>query len=100
VDLPDAAERTEIWRIHLLKRNRNPEEFDLHTLAMASDGLSGAEIEQAVIDALYDAFDQNRPLQMDDLLGVLQETIPLSTMMQEEIDGLRAWARQRARQAS
>jgi SpoVK/Ycf46/Vps4 family AAA+-type ATPase len=100
VDLPDAAERTEIWRIHLLKRNRNPEEFDLHTLAMASDGLSGAEIEQAVIDALYDAFDQNRPLQMNDLLGVLQETIPLSTMMQEEIDGLRAWAKQRARQAS
>jgi SpoVK/Ycf46/Vps4 family AAA+-type ATPase len=100
VDLPDAAERTEIWRIHLLKRNRNPEEFDLHTLAMASDGLSGAEIEQAVIDALYDAFDQNRPLQMNDLLGVLQETIPLSTMMQEEINALRTWAHQRARQAS
>jgi SpoVK/Ycf46/Vps4 family AAA+-type ATPase len=100
VDLPDAAERAEIWRIHLLKRNRNPGDFDLSTLAMASDGLSGAEIEQALIDALYDAFDQNRPLQMGDLLGVLQETIPLSTMMQEEIDGLRAWAQQRARQAS
>ena len=100
VDLPDASERTDIWRIHLLKRNRNPDDFDLNSLAMASDGLSGAEIEQAIIAALYDAFDQNRPLTMDDLLTVLQETIPLSTMMEEEIAGLRAWAKQRARGAS
>jgi len=100
VDLPDASERTDIWRIHLLKRNRNPDDFDLNSLAMASDGLSGAEIEQAIIAALYDAFDQNRPLTMDDLLTVLQETIPLSTMMEEDIAGLRAWAKQRARGAS
>lgn len=100
VDLPDAGERLDIWRIHLLKRNRNPEDFDLQSLAMASDGLSGAEIEQAIVAALYDAFDQNRPLTMDDLLTVLNETIPLSTMMEEEIAGLRAWAKQRARQAS
>jgi len=100
VDLPNAAERTDIWRIHLLKRNRNPDDFDLFSLAMASDGLSGAEIEQALIAALYDAFDENRPLSMDDLLTVLNETIPLSTMMEEEIAGLRAWARQRARGAS
>ncbi len=100
VDLPDASERTDIWRIHLLKRNRNPDDFALNSLAMASDGLSGAEIEQAIIAALYDAFDQNRPLTMDDLLTVLQETIPLSTMMEEEIAGLRAWAKQRARGAS
>ena len=100
VDLPDAQERAEIWRIHLLKRHRDPEDFDLHTLAMASDGLSGAEIEQAVIAGLYEAFDQGRPLQMDDLLNVLQETIPLSTMMQEQIQALREWAHQRARPAS
>jgi SpoVK/Ycf46/Vps4 family AAA+-type ATPase len=100
VDLPDVNERTDIWRIHLLKRNRNPDDFDLNTLAMASDGLSGAEIEQAVIASLYEAFDQRRPLTMDDLLNVLQETIPLSTMLREEINGLRDWARQRARPAS
>ncbi len=100
VDLPDTAERREIWKIHLLKRNRNPDDFDLHTLAMASDGLSGAEIEQAVIAGLYEAFDQNRPLEMSDLLDVLQDTVPLSQMMQEEIDALRSWARQRARRAS
>lgn len=100
VDLPTAAERSEIWNIHLVKRNRDPSQFDLHTLAMASDGLSGAEIEQAVIAGLYEAFDKNRPLEMADLLDVLQETVPLSQMMQEEIDALRGWARQRARTAS
>lgn len=100
VDLPDAAERAEVWKIHLAKRNRDPAQFDLNTLAMASDGLSGAEIEEAVIAGLYEAFDQGRPLNMGDLLEVLQETVPLSQMMAEEIDGLRAWARQRARRAS
>ncbi len=100
VDLPTANERSDIWRIHLLKRNRDPKQFDLTTLAMASEGLSGAEIEQAVIAGLYEAFDKNRPLEMSDLLDVLQETVPLSQMMQEEIDRLRAWARQRARLAS
>ncbi|MEX1018174.1 MAG: AAA family ATPase [Litorilinea sp.] len=100
VDLPDAAERAEIWKIHLIKRNRDPEQFDLRTLAMASDGLSGAEIEQAVIAGLYEAFDINRPLEMADLLDVLQDTVPLSQMMLEEISMLRAWASQRARAAS
>jgi hypothetical protein len=100
VDLPNGAERAEIWRIHLTKRNRDPNQFDLHTLAMASDGLSGAEIEQAVIAGLYEAFDKGKPLTMDDLLEVLAETIPLSRMMDEEISELRGWAAQRARPAS
>jgi hypothetical protein len=67
---------------------------------MASDGLSGAEIEQAVIAGLYEAFDKGKPLTMDDLLEVLAETIPLSRMMDEEISELRGWAAQRARPAS
>jgi SpoVK/Ycf46/Vps4 family AAA+-type ATPase len=100
VDLPDASERADIWQIHLTKRNRDPAQFDLSTLAMASDGLSGAEIEQAVIAGLYEAFDRNRPLAMGDLLEVLQETVPLSQMMAEEIQALRHWAQQRARRAS
>lgn len=100
VDLPTAAERVDIWRIHLAKRHRDPGQFDLTNLAMASDGLSGAEIEQALIAGLYEAFDRGRPVEMSDLLEVLQDTVPLSRMMEEEIDGLRAWARQRARQAS
>ena len=100
VDLPDTQERLDIWNIHIQKRNRDPGQFDLHTLAMASDGLSGAEIEQAIIAGLYEAFDQGRPLAMEDLLSVLQDTVPLSRMMEEEIEALRAWSRQRARRAS
>ena len=100
VDLPNTDERADIWKIHLEKRNRDPEQFDRHTLSMASDGLSGAEIEQAVIAGLYEAFDNSRPLETGDLLDVLQETIPLSRMMDQEITALREWAKQRARQAS
>lgn len=100
VDLPTPQEREEILAIHLRKRNRDPKEFNLPTLAMASDGLSGAEIEQAIIAALYEAFDQNRPLATEDILNVLQETVPISQMMAESISALRQWARQRARTAS
>jgi ATP-dependent 26S proteasome regulatory subunit len=100
VDLPSAVERAEIWRIHLARRNRDPDQFDLTTLAMASEGLSGAEIEQAVIAGLYEAFDAGRPLVLGDLLDVLNETVPLSAMMREELDGLRNWAKRRARPAS
>jgi len=100
VDLPTPQERQEIFRIHLRKRNRDPQQFNLATLAMASEGLSGAEIEQAIIAALYEAFDQNRPLQTEDILSVLQETVPISQMMSESINALREWARQRARPAS
>ena len=100
MDLPSAVERAEIWRIHLARRNRDPDQFDLTTLAMASEGLSGAEIEQAVIAGLYEAFDAGRPLVLGDLLDVLNETVPLSAMMREELDGLRNWAKRRARPAS
>lgn len=100
VDLPTPREREEIFRIHLSKRHRDPSQFNLATLAMASEGLSGAEIEQALIAALYEAFDQRRPVVTEDLLGVLQETVPVSQMMSESINALRQWAAQRARAAS
>src|ERR1700716_359533 len=56
VDLPSREERAEIFRIHLVKRGREPKSFDVETLAARSENFSGAEIEQAVISALYDAF--------------------------------------------
>ena len=100
VDLPTPEERKDIWRIHLAKRNRDPEQFDIDTLMSFSDRLSGAEIEQAVVDGMYEAFDQDRPLATDDIVAVLSQTIPLSTMMSEEIDRLRKWSKNRARPAS
>lgn len=100
VDLPGAAERQEIFRIHLRKRRRAPEQFDLHALQQASNGFSGAEIEQVVISGLYDAFEHGRPLSTADVLKSLQETVPLSQTMAEHLAALRAWAKTRARSAS
>jgi SpoVK/Ycf46/Vps4 family AAA+-type ATPase len=100
IDLPNEAERREIFAIHILKRNRDPELFDLDRLAHAAAGLSGAEIEQAVISGLYDAFDAGRELTTDDVVRAMQGSIPLSQTMREEIGALRDWARTRARPAS
>jgi len=100
VDLPGEKERAEIFSIHLLKRKREPEKFDLQKLAAATDGYSGAEIEQAVIAALYDAFDLDRDITTEDILSVVGESIPLSLTMKEKIDVLRVWAETRARPAS
>ena len=100
VDLPTEQERREIFAIHILKRRRDPELFDLDRLATAAAGLSGAEIEQAVIGGLYDAFEAGRDLTNADILHSLQGSIPLSQTMREEIGALRDWARTRARPAS
>jgi ATP-dependent 26S proteasome regulatory subunit len=100
VDLPGEAERREIFEIHIRKRKRKPESFDLNTLAAASIGFSGAEIEQAIISALYDAFDGGRDISTEDLLNNLRASIPLSRTMKEQIDELRHWASTRARNAS
>lgn len=100
VDLPGKEEREEIFRIHLEKRKRNPRKFDLGKLADSSDGFSGAEIEQAIIAGLYDAFDEDRPMSTRDIQNNLQLQVPLSQTMAEQVQGLREWARTRARWAS
>ncbi len=100
VDLPGAEERRDIFQIHLKKRHRSPKQFDLQLLKNKSEGFSGAEIEQAIISALYDAFEHGRPLSTDDLVKSLEETVPLSQTMDEQISALRNWAQTRARSAS
>jgi len=100
VDLPAAAERRDIFAIHLRRRGRDPAHYDLERLAQAADGFSGAEIEQAVIAALYRAFDRGGEVTTEDLASSLKETVPLSVTMSEDIDGLREWARLRTRPAS
>jgi AAA+ superfamily predicted ATPase len=100
VDLPALEEREEIFRIHLAKRGRNPDAFDLAALAQASQGFSGAEIEQAIISGLYDAFYAGRDLTTADILEALRQTVPLARTMDEQISRLRAWAEGRARNAS
>lgn len=100
VDLPTAAEREDIFSIHLTKRKRDVTKFNLHALAKATSGFSGAEIEQVVLGGLYVAFDAGRELQQKDLVAEAKATVPLSVMMSEEIDELRTWAELRTRPAS
>ncbi len=100
VDLPAEDERDEIFEIHIRKRGRDPEAYDLKQLAAAADGFSGAEIEQVVVASLYDAFDAGQEITMDDLLRNTAQSIPLSRTMKEQIDALREWASTRARPAS
>jgi ATP-dependent 26S proteasome regulatory subunit len=100
VDLPGQEERKDIFRIHLEKRRRSADDFNLSRLQQFSDGFSGAEIEQAIIAALYDAFEHGRPLTTDDVVKNLQETVPLSQTMAEHIAALREWSKTRARSAS
>jgi len=100
IDLPSRSEREEIFRIHLRKRKRDPEHFDLDLLTALTPGFSGAEIEQVVIEGLYEAFDEGTDLTTDHMLSVIRATVPLSMTMREKIAYLRDWASTRARQAS
>jgi len=100
VDLPDASERAEIFRIHLARRGRKPEHFDLAALAAQSENYSGAEIEQAIISGLFEAFSRSTELTMEFVAESLRQAVPLSKTMNEQINGLRSWAEGRARNAS
>jgi len=100
VDLPTPRERQEVFVIHLRRRGRDPSHYDLEQLAHAADGFSGAEIEQAVISALYRAFDRGGEVTTQDVLCSIKETVPLSVTMSEDIDDLREWAHLRTRPAS
>lgn len=100
VDLPSSAERSDIFKIHLGKRRSEINRFDLEQLTKVSDGFSGAEIEQAIIAAMYDAFAQDREFTQLDIIAAIKATLPLSRTMTEQVTALRDWAGQRARPAS
>jgi len=96
VDLPRPPAREQIFAIHLGKRRLAPERFDRAALAARSDGFSGAEIEQAVIAASFEARAAGREVDQALLATELERTRPLSVIMAERIDALRAWAAERA----
>jgi SpoVK/Ycf46/Vps4 family AAA+-type ATPase len=100
VDLPDAKEREDIWNIHLQKRKHIPGNFDLKVLSESSDGFSGAEIEQAIIAGMFEAFGMRSALSTEILAYCAKASVPLSRTMKEPIDRLRDWAESRARRAS
>jgi len=100
VDLPNTQERGDIFRIHLQRRRSDISRFDIEQLAKLSEGFSGAEIEEALIAAMYDAFAQDREFTQLDIIAALKSTLPLSQTMTEQVNALREWAHQRARPAS
>src|SRR5579863_3145002 len=100
VDLPNQAERRQVFSIQLAKRKRNPAEFDLDKAAATAKGYSGAEIDAAVQGALYAAYSEKKPLGTQSLTDALAQTVPLSTTRAEEIAALRDWAGTRAVPAS
>ncbi len=101
LDLPTNEERREIFAVHLRKRNRLPQDFDLDRLAQESEGYVGAEIEQAVIDAMYVGFNASREFTTGDISAAIGRQVPLSVSQRETVEALRNWLREgRAQSAS
>jgi SpoVK/Ycf46/Vps4 family AAA+-type ATPase len=105
VDLPTTVEREQIWSLHLSKHfvgtlaSKNGVVVDdalIRRLADASDGYSGAEIEQAVTSALFDAYADQRPMEADDFLRAVSNMVPLAVTQAEAIAKIREWADVRA----
>lgn len=103
LDLPTQIERCEILKIHLRKRNLRDELFseeEIESLARLSRGFTGAEIEEAVKDSLFIAFDDGRELALEDIKKAINSTSPLSATMHEIIADIRNWVKGRAVLAS
>lgn len=101
LDLPTEEERREIITVHLRKRGRKPEDFDVFQLAGQTDGFVGAELEQVIVDAMYEAFADERDITTADIARAAARTVPLSRSQREVIEDLRAWLREgRAQSAS
>lgn len=100
VGLPDPKGREEIFRVHLIKQKADPRSLDIPMLAEMTNGYSGAEIEQAILSALFEARVEHRPIVQHDLMVAFSRTVPLSVTMAEQIKKIEAWAYKRAVPAS
>ncbi|GAB4260156.1 MAG: AAA family ATPase [Deferrisomatales bacterium] len=101
VDVPNYEERMEIFRVHLSRVRPVIRNYDIALLAGETEGYSGAEIEQAIVNAMYNAFDDGeREFTTDDILRGAREVIPISKLMHERIEKLRDWAAERTRRAN
>ncbi len=96
VDLPNADVRAALFALHLKKRGRDASGFDLAKLAGASEGFSGAEVEQVIVAGLYTAFNGKQQLNTQILLAEIQSTQPLSVTRAEDVQSIREWAKTHA----
>jgi AAA+ superfamily predicted ATPase len=94
LDLPTAEERHEIAAVHLRKRRRLPADFEVDALARASEGRVGAEIEQAVVEAMYAGFAEEREFTTADVLTALARQVPLAVAQREAVGAMRACLRE------
>ena len=100
LELPDAAERRTILDLQL-RRRRPRHELRLDALVDRTEGFSGAELEQTVIEAMHLAFGEGRDLAEADLIAAASQVVPLSRTAREQLESLRLWASSgRARPAS
>lgn len=95
IDLPNAQSREQLFKIHLQKRRLKPEDFNLNSLVEACVDFSGAEIEQAIISALYKATSEKETISTKLIIEQIKATKPLSVLKYEEITALRDWAKER-----
>lgn len=100
VDLPDASEREEIWRVQISKFRRDPDAFDLPKLASITDGCTGSEIESLFTDALYSGMERGEEPTENDISNALQSFVPLSKTMETSMKNLRDWSVGKARPAT
>ncbi len=96
VDFPTPAARAQIAQIHLKKRGYDPAQFEVDGLARLASDFSGAEIEQAIVSASFEARARGDVMRAADILAEIERTRPLSVVMSERIEALRAWASERA----
>jgi AAA+ superfamily predicted ATPase len=100
VDLPDAAERSQIWDIVITRHGRKTDDFNASELAKSAEQFTGAEIDAVFVDALYDAFlDDREPTDLD-MINAMTRMVPLANLMDGQIAALRNWAKGRARSAA
>jgi intein/homing endonuclease/ATP-dependent 26S proteasome regulatory subunit len=100
VELPTVTERKMIFSIHLKKRGRNPDNFNLEILGQKTNNFTGAEIEAAVEDAMFSSFYEGVELTTNHILASIYETIPQSNSEGEDMIRIREWMKQRARAVS
>jgi SpoVK/Ycf46/Vps4 family AAA+-type ATPase len=95
VDLPTPTQRADIFVIHLRRRELDPQQFDVPQLVAATEGFSGADIEQAIVASLYAAQAVRRPATSERVLAEIRRTRPLAVVMRERVASLRRWAKDR-----
>ena len=99
LDLPDQAERKEIWNVVIKKYKRDPKNFSISDLASKSDGFVGSEIEAVFQSAMYDAFYKDKEVEDDHVINQLKDTQPQSKVNQVSLDKMRDAAKGKLRSA-